>query len=113
LLTNGPRELQRSKLAMFPIDRYFEAVVIEGEFGVGKPDARVFEHALGVTGAAAHEAWHVGDNLYADVGGAQGVGAQGVWIHRDRMEVSQELHPVPDRIIGHLDELRAALSEVS
>jgi hypothetical protein len=38
---------------------------------------------------------------------------QGVWIHRDRIEVSAELHPIPDRIIGHLDELRAALSEVS
>ncbi|MFN0149018.1 MAG: HAD family hydrolase, partial [Dehalococcoidia bacterium] len=86
LLTNGPGELQRSKLAAFPIDHYFDAVVIEGEFGAGKPDPSVFHHALTTTNTAPADAWHVGDNLYADIGGAQGVGSQGVWIHRDRLE---------------------------
>ena len=110
LLTNGPGELQRSKLAAFPIDRYFEAVVIEGEFGAGKPDPAVFHHALAVTGTAPADAWHVGDNLYADIGGAQAVGSQGVWIHRDRLERKPGDGPTPDRVIGHLAELREALA---
>lgn len=113
LITNGPAELQRSKLAAFPIDRYFEAVVIEGEFGAGKPDPSVFLHALKVTGSAPEDAWHVGDNLYADIGGAQGVGSQGVWIHRDRLERKPGDGPTPDRVIGHLAELREALAALA
>jgi putative hydrolase of the HAD superfamily len=98
--------------AAFPIDHYFEAVVIEGEFGAGKPDPSVFHHALTATGTAPADAWHVGDNLYADIGGAQGVGSQGVWIHRDRLERTAGDGPTPDRVIGHLAELREALERL-
>ncbi len=110
LITNGPAAMQRDKLARFPLEPYFDTVVIEGVFGAGKPDPRVFHHALAVTGAEPHEAWHVGDNLYADIGGAQKVGVHGVWIHRDRLELRDD-HPTrPDRVIGHLQELREALA---
>jgi len=51
LLTNGPAEMQRWKLARFPIAERVDVVVIEGEFGHGKPDARVFQHALASVGA--------------------------------------------------------------
>ncbi len=109
LITNGPAAMQRDKLARFPLEPYFDTVIIEGVFGAGKPDPRVFQHALEVTGAKPHEAWHVGDNLYADIGGAQKAGVHGVWIHRDRLELRDD-HPTrPDRVIAHLHELREAL----
>ncbi len=109
LITNGPRELQRGKIDRFALDPYFDSIVIEGEFGHGKPRPEGFLHSLATTGAAPGEAWHVGDNLYADVGGAKGAGLHAVWIHRGRLELKQALEPVPDRVIGHLDELRRAL----
>ena len=109
LLTNGPAEMQRWKLGRFPIAERFDVVVIEGEFGYGKPDARVFQLALASVGAAAAEAWHVGDNLYADIGGAQRAGIHATWIHRDRLELKDDAPAVPDRVIGHLADLRAAL----
>ncbi len=109
LITNGPAEMQREKLARFPIEPYFGSVVIEGVFGAGKPDRAVFEHSLRVAGVAPAEAWHVGDNLYADIGGAQAVGIHAVWIHRDRLELKDEPLAVPDRVIGHLAELREGL----
>ena len=80
LITNGPAEMQRWKIAQFELEPYFDVVVIEGEFGHGKPSARVFEHALGAVGVAAPDAWHVGDNLYADIGGAKGAGLHAAWI---------------------------------
>ena len=46
LLTNGTTELQRAKIARFGLESLFECIVIEGEFGTGKPDQRVFSHAL-------------------------------------------------------------------
>ena len=84
-------------------------MVIEGVFGKGKPAPEVFTHALTVTGTAPHEAWHVGDNLYADVAGAQKVGIHGVWIHRERLEMKENPAAIPDRVVAHLDELVAVL----
>jgi putative hydrolase of the HAD superfamily len=109
LLTNGPRELQRGKVTRFDLEHWFDVVVIEGEFGKGKPEAAVFEHALAVVGAQPHEAWHIGDNLYADIRGAQQAGIHAAWIHRDRLTIGEDAPAKPDRIVGHLDEVRAAL----
>ena len=70
--------------------------MIEGVFGQGKPERAVFEHAIAATGVDAASAWHVGDNLYADVGGALGAGVHAVWIHRDRLELREDIPHVPD-----------------
>lgn len=108
LITNGPAEMQRDKVTRFDLERYFDVVVIEGEFGHGKPSPKVFEHALTVVGADALQAWHVGDNLYADIGGAKKAGLNAAWIHRGRLELKAHEH-TPDRIIEHLPELGEAL----
>lgn len=109
LITNGPSDMQRWKLARFGLEPYFDVLVIEGEFGHGKPSRKVFEHALAAVGAHCHEAWHVGDNLYADIGGAKAAGIHAAWIHRDRLELGESPKAIPDRVIAHLPELREAL----
>jgi putative hydrolase of the HAD superfamily len=113
LITNGPSDMQREKIARFKLEQYFQVIVIEGEFGYGKPSPRVFRHALKAVGRRAHEAWHVGDNLYADVAGAQAAGLHAAWIHRDRLELKDDAAAVPDRVVAHLTELREALLETS
>lgn len=110
LLTNGPAEMQLEKIARFQVERHFDVVVIEGVFGRGKPNREVFDHALSVTGVASNEAWHVGDNLYADIGGAKNAGLSAVWIHRDRLEMAEGTAVVPDLVIGHLAELTDVLA---
>jgi putative hydrolase of the HAD superfamily len=111
LLTNGPQGMQRRKIERFGLAPYFDRIYIEGEFGLGKPARELFEHALGTAGTSAAEAWHVGDNLYADIGGAQAAGIHAVWIHRERLELKEDAPVVPDRVIGHLKELREALTD--
>ena len=109
LITNGPASMQRWKIGQFALESFFDVLVIEGEFGHGKPSPKVFEYALGAVGVDPHQAWHVGDNLYADIGGAQSVGIHAAWIHRDRLEMGESPKAIPDRVIAHLDELRTAL----
>ena len=109
LITNGPGWLQRDKIARFGVERYMDVIAIEGEFGCGKPEPAIFRHALTTVGVDPAEAWHVGDNLYADIGGAQGAGMQGVWIHRDRLKLQDDAPAHPDRTIAHLAEIPAAL----
>ena len=111
MVTNGSSDTQRQKIGRWQLEPYFDEIVIESEFGRGKPDPGVFRQALAGTGAAPEEAWMVGDNLYADIGGAQGVGVHGVWIHRDRLQFPDDPPAHPHRRIGHFDELHAALAD--
>lgn len=109
LITNGPQEMQRWKIGKFDLAQYFDVIVIEGEFGRGKPHPEVFRHAMTTVGSNPGESWHIGDNLYADIGGAQGAGVHAAWIHRDRLQIKDGDTQVPDRVFAHLPELLAAL----
>ena len=81
------------------------AILIEGEFGAGKPDAAVYRHALDTLGARAEETRMVGDHLDFDVAGAQQLGMQGIWIDRAGEGLPAGCVVCPDRIIRTLTEL--------
>ena len=83
LITNGASDAQRAKIERFDLASYFDVIQVEGEFGVGKPDASVFTHVLRRLGAPASAALMVGDNFECDVLGAIGAGLEAVWIERN------------------------------
>lgn len=109
LITNGPAHSQRAKVTRFEMEQHMDVVVIEGEFGKGKPEPEVFQHAMATVGVDPGEAWMVGDNLYADIGGGRAAGLHTNWIHRDRVQFREDLGVEPHRRIAHLDELLASL----
>jgi putative hydrolase of the HAD superfamily len=83
ILTNGPSELQRRKLAVTGIDREVDVIGISGEIGAHKPSSSAFAAVLELLGAEAAEAAMVGDSLVNDVGGALAHGfARVVWVAR-------------------------------
>ena len=45
LLTNGSAAIQRRRIEKHALATYFDYILIEGEFGIGKPDRRVYLHA--------------------------------------------------------------------
>ena len=95
LITNGPSDLQRSKLNALHIAHWFDAIVISGEFGRAKPDVSVFEIAIREMGIEPKEVWHVGDNLDTDIAGARAAGLRAVWLNRSgksRTENDPEPH---------------------
>jgi putative hydrolase of the HAD superfamily len=55
LLTNGPSDVQRHKLASTGLGDCFDIVVISGELGIGKPDPRAFLHASEAIGLPPSE----------------------------------------------------------
>ena len=83
VITNGPSEFQRAKLATVGIDGLFDVVVASGDIGVLKPACEIFESAAAHLGVAPGRALHVGDNFAADVVGAADAGLTAVWINRD------------------------------
>ncbi len=105
LVTNGDATMQREKIARWQLAPFFDVVVIEGEFGCGKPDPRVFRHALETLAIEPAEAWMVGDNLVWDVEGAQRVGVRAAWVDRAGQGLPPSSPVVPDRVLASLTEL--------
>ena len=105
LLTNGTGEEQRGKIDRFALAPLFDLILIEGEFGAGKPDARVYRHALQALGVEPAATWMVGDNLEWDVLAPQGLGITGIWVDAAGQGVPAGSPARPDRIVRSLNEL--------
>ena len=111
LLTNGSPSLQQTKLEMTPeIAPYFDDIVVSGAFGIGKPDASIFEFALSKTRSAKVETLMVGDNLLTDILGAKRAGIKSVWLNRENKAAHASIFP--DFEIHHLQELIPLLKEL-
>jgi len=78
ILSNGNNYPERCGL-----EGRFQFVVFSQDYGVGKPDPRLFEVAVEQAGCSGQELLHVGDSLENDVAGAQRAGVRSVWLNRD------------------------------
>ena len=105
LVTNGDASEQRDKIARHGLARFFDVILIEGEFGVGKPAEVVYRHVLGALGAPPEEAWMAGDHLEFDVEAPQSLGLKGVWIDRRGHGLPVGSRVRPHRIVRSLCEL--------
>jgi putative hydrolase of the HAD superfamily len=59
-----------------------DGALSSAEVGAPKPDPEILERALALAGASPADAWHVGDDLEADVGAARAAGLRPVLIDR-------------------------------
>jgi putative hydrolase of the HAD superfamily len=105
LLTNGDTSHQRRKIEENDLARFFDLILIEGEFGVGKPHESVYRHALGALGSRPEETWMVGDHLEWDVAAPQRLGLRGVWVDIDGRGLPAAASVRPHRIIRAFPEL--------
>lgn len=105
LITNGPSAMQRAKLAALALDGYFEAIVVDTEFGHPKPDARIFRHAADLVGLAPAELLFVGNSLAADIAGARAAGWTSVWLNPEGSAPDDPEDATPDHVIGRLQDL--------
>jgi 2-haloalkanoic acid dehalogenase type II len=80
-LSNGNADIDRVGLGA-----WFRGALSAREFGVGKPDPRIFIEACRRLGCEAREVLHVGDDLELDVLGARAAGLQTLWLRRETVE---------------------------
>jgi putative hydrolase of the HAD superfamily len=76
-VSNGNADLARVGLA-----QYFRASISAREFGVGKPDPRIFHAAAGALELTTERVLHVGDDATLDALGAMNAGMQAAWVNR-------------------------------
>lgn len=83
---------------------YFDGFVVSAVSGVEKPDRRLFEEALEVSGVKGERAIHVGNDPVADVKGAADAGIDTVLVNRGGIvEVPEATFVVRD--LGELPDL--------
>jgi FMN hydrolase / 5-amino-6-(5-phospho-D-ribitylamino)uracil phosphatase len=102
-VSNGNADLQRIGLGEF-----FQASICAREFGVGKPDPRIFHAAAGALEVAVEEVLHVGDDTTLDMLGALNAGMQAAWVNRTEALWPHELEP--HLTLASLSELCAAFT---
>jgi HAD superfamily hydrolase (TIGR01458 family) len=81
---------------------------------VGKPAAPLFEAALADLGVLADQALMVGDDIDADVSGAQALGMTGVLVRTGKFRDRDLEHgsPAPDHVINDVSSLLRLIDEL-
>jgi putative hydrolase of the HAD superfamily len=105
LVTNGQAETQRAKVIRFDLERRFDHIQIEGEFGKGKPEPEVYVHVLERLRVAPGAAWMVGDNVEWEVVAPQRLGMRGIWYDPHGVGLPPGSAVRPDRVIARLGEI--------
>lgn len=103
-LTNGNADLRSIGLA-----QHFIATVSAREFGIGKPDARIFHEACRLVDAQPHQVLHIGDDWALDVVGAHGAGMRSAWVRREGDLLMPAGAARADCVVRDLNELVAWL----
>ncbi|WP_135853914.1 HAD family hydrolase [Halorussus salinus] len=103
VVTNGPPEMQATKLEAAGLAHRFETVVFAGHDAAAKPDPEPFEVALSELGIEPDRAVHVGDSLSSDVAGAHAAGLRSVWVSAEENRTANP-DPVPDSSVSSLTE---------
>lgn len=105
MVTNGDSTLQHRKIDQFHLRPLFSSILIEGDFGIGKPDPRAFTHVLDELRLDPDEAWMVGDRLDCDIAPARKLGIYTVWHDYRKNGLPENVDTPPHRIITSPAEL--------
>lgn len=111
IITNGPSDKQRGKIAALGLDMWFrpELIIVSGEVGLDKPDPEIFRLAQNLCGCRGRDILYIGDSLTNDMIPAALVGWNTLWYNR-RGAVRAEGISEPDFNCGNeagvLDILR-------
>jgi len=114
IVSNAGDDTDVQQLAQgFGITKYFDFILTSAACSYRKPHPRIYELALSNWYCLPSEAVMIGDNLDADVRGAQEAGLYGVWLSR-RADPQTELQKQvrPDATLSSLSEFPALLDQL-
>jgi putative hydrolase of the HAD superfamily len=108
IISDGQTAYAVPELNAVGLAAYFDPIIISGDFGYRKPDDRLFTAALTSMKMDPSEILFVGNDMYRDVYGAQGLGMKTVFFKSN--QGTQEKEGVkPDYIIYNFPELLNAI----
>lgn len=97
LISNGFKEACEKKLTHCNLYPYFQTVVISEMVGYNKPNPLIFEYAINQGNCTKENAIMIGDNLDADVRGAQNFGMDAIYFNAIGVQKPQDIpHMIVD-----------------
>lgn len=111
VVSNGTSRIQRKRIALAGIARYFTGIFISEDLGLVKPSAEFFEACFSMIDSFdPAETIMVGDSLTSDVAGGINAGIRTVWYNPRRLPRRPDI--VPDYEINDLSELDPLLNSL-
>ncbi|MBR2316068.1 MAG: bifunctional riboflavin kinase/FAD synthetase [Clostridia bacterium] len=104
IISNGVSVLQNTKLDTAGIRDMFDVITVSGDFGVYKPDRRIFDEACRQAGFSNEECLFIGDHPINDIQGALGADMKAV-----RMNQGDFYNKDIDSNIPTIEDLRELL----
>ncbi len=101
IITNGFEEVQHLKLQNSGITKYFKTVTTSEEVGSKKPNPLIFKTALGKAAVTSKKSVMIGDNIEADIMGAQNAGMYTVFFNYRNEAVKNQ-----NVVINQLSEIK-------
>ena len=84
IITNGPSEHQWAKIKALGIESWIDSenIIVSGDYGVNKPDVRIFEIMKEKLQLPNDSLYYIGDSIENDIVGANNSGWKAIWINR-------------------------------
>jgi putative hydrolase of the HAD superfamily len=92
IITNGFEEVQYIKLKESGLLKYFDVIILSEKVGVKKPHPYIFKKAMAEAGANAANSIMIGDDLYADIYGAQRVKMDSIYFNFYKEEHNKTIY---------------------
>ena len=101
VLSNGFFEVTKRKIETSALINYINTWTSAEEINIRKPRPEIFDHALKKAGAKKDESIYIGDDLIADIKGAQDFGVKSIFYNPSNKAVDNGISS-----INHLLELK-------
>jgi len=82
IIANQPPQAM-DELKKYRLEGYFRHIIISDLVGYHKPDPKIFQHAIELTGAKPDQCLMVGDRIDNDVRPAKMTGMRAIWLNMD------------------------------
>ena len=110
-VTNGTAAVQKKRMAISGLSRYFSGLFISEEVGVPKPQKAYFDYCFShIPEFCREKTLIVGDSLTSDILGGRNAGIYTVWFNPKKEMQKEEIFP--DAQIHSLNELLPLLKQL-
>lgn len=108
LVTNGLKDVQKSRISKTPLKDYFQELIISDEIKISKPDPRIFDYALDkLDHMDKSKVLMIGDSLTSDMQGGINAGIDTCWYNPNHLKNKSGLNLTYE--IHSLNELKEIL----
>ena len=111
-VSDGQSVWAKAELNAVGLLDFFDPVIVSGDFGYRKPDARLFKKALKKLNLKANEVIFIGNDLYRDIYGANSIGMKSIFFKSNQGDHDFQ-KAVPNDIVYRFEDLEKAVSRLA